>query len=195
MNIITRSLKAMPLLVVALLAVMLSSCNSGKSYADLLNQENRAANLYLSNHKVVNDIPADSVFEYGPEAPFYRMDEDGFVYMQVIDPGNLEEKAYDDQTVYFRFMRYNLTYNLNFGQMPTGEGNDIDMQYQATCFKFNNLMWSNSQMYGSGIQTPLKYLGVECVVNLIIKSEYGFSTDVSSGNCFLYSVRYLKSKI
>ncbi|MDE7408063.1 MAG: DUF4827 domain-containing protein, partial [Muribaculaceae bacterium] len=119
----------------------------------------------------------------------------GFVYMQVINPGNLNEKAYDDQTVYFRFMRYSLTYNLKFGKMPTGEGNDIDMQYQATCFKFNNLTWSNSQMYGSGIQIPLKYLGVECEVNLVIKSEYGFSTDMASGNCYLYSVRYLKSKI
>lgn len=45
-------------------AMSLSSCDDGKSYADLLTEETHAVNYYLSNHKVVDEIPADSVFQY-----------------------------------------------------------------------------------------------------------------------------------
>ena len=36
------------------------------------------------------------------------MDEDGSVYMQVINRGDMDNRAKADDLVYFRFMRYNL---------------------------------------------------------------------------------------
>ena len=70
--------------ILSLLAlVLLTACNEDQSYADRLNDERNAVNAYLANHRVVMSIPEDSVFEVGPDAPFYRVDADGNVYMQV----------------------------------------------------------------------------------------------------------------
>ena len=50
--------------------MMLSACNDDQSYADRLNEERSAVNAYLANHRVVMEVPADSVFEVGENAPF-----------------------------------------------------------------------------------------------------------------------------
>lgn len=63
------------------MAVAASSCDEGKSYAELLNEQDMYVNNYLADHTVMLDVPADTVFEYGPDAPFYRLDEDGNMYM------------------------------------------------------------------------------------------------------------------
>ena len=55
-------------------AFLMSSCNKNESYADLLNKERHAANAYLANCRVVNEIPKDTVFEVGNDAPYYRLD-------------------------------------------------------------------------------------------------------------------------
>lgn len=95
-------------MITALIAA-LSSCSSGTSYAELLNEENKSVNRFLVNQKVIPYVPADSVFEIGPEAPYYQLDNEGNVYMQVLSLGN-SEKVVDDQIVYFRFKRWDLTY-------------------------------------------------------------------------------------
>ena len=61
---------------------LLASCDDDQSYADRLNEERNAVNAYLANHRVVMSVPEDSVFEVGENAPFYRVDVDGNVYMQ-----------------------------------------------------------------------------------------------------------------
>lgn len=182
----------MPMVALAMLS---TACSDGKSYADLLSDENKAVNFYLAGQRVINEIPADSVFEEGPDAPFYRMDEDGQVYMQVIKSGNKADKAYDDQMIYFRFMRYNLLYNYTYNEWPEGEGNAESMEYMSTYFRYGNYSLSTSAQYGSGIQVPLAYLGVECEVNMVIKSQYGFTSDLSNVIPFLFNVRYFKSRI
>lgn len=45
--------------------VSFTGCDSGKSYADLLTEETHAVNYYLANHRVVNEIPADTVLNMG----------------------------------------------------------------------------------------------------------------------------------
>lgn len=49
--------------MMALLAMV--SCSDSKSYAELLTEENHTVNNFLSQHRVVDHIPADSVFEVG----------------------------------------------------------------------------------------------------------------------------------
>ena len=88
-NIIYRSL------FVGLIALMtLSACNNDQSYADRLNDERNSVNAYLANHRVCMTVPEDTVFEVGENAPFYRLDPDGNIYMQVIKAGNrITDKA------------------------------------------------------------------------------------------------------
>ncbi|MBO5748726.1 MAG: DUF4827 family protein, partial [Muribaculaceae bacterium] len=71
----------------------LSSCSETVSYSELLDDEKESTNWFLSNQKIINTVPADSIFEYGEDAPYYRMDDEGFVYMQVINPGTKDNKA------------------------------------------------------------------------------------------------------
>lgn len=180
------------LLVMAALAIVMSSCNDTKSYAERLVDENKAMNLYLSNCKVENNIPADSIFLEGPEAPFYRLDDEGNVYMQVLRSGDRDgNRATDDQLIYFRFTRYNLLYYYNYGELYA-EGNATDMNNSPTSFRFNNTNLSSSTQYGTGIQEPLKFLGIDCEVRLIVKSQYGFTSETSQVSPYLYEIRYFK---
>ncbi len=177
-------------ILLAAVAVTASSCSNSKSYANRLVDENKAINLYLSDFKVENSIPADTIFETGADAPFYRLDDEGNLYMQVIRPGDRKNnRVSDDQLIYFRFTRYNLTYLYKYDEM-VGEGNAIDINYSPTSFRFNNTTLSSTIQYGTGIQEPLKYLGIDCEVNLIVKSQYGFTSEIANVSPYLYNLRY-----
>lgn len=175
-------------------APMAVSCDDNKSYADLLADEDKSVNNFLADQRVINSIPEDSIFEVGEDAPYYRMDEDGFVYMQVLKTGDLTNKAKDNELVYFRFMRYNLAY-YDKGVLPNGEGNADDMEYSPTSFRLGNYTLPSSSQFGTGIQIPLYYLGIDCEVNIVIKSQYGFSDEISNVVPYLYNIRYFKSQL
>ena len=85
-----------------------TACSDDQSYASLLNKENQSVNNFLADHRVEQSIPADTVFETGPEAPYYRLDEDGMLYMQVLDAGTKDNRVRDDEQIYFRYTRYAL---------------------------------------------------------------------------------------
>lgn len=172
-------------------AMSLTSCDDGKSYADLLTEETHAVNYFLSNHKVVDEIPADSVFEYGPDAPYYRIDEDSNLYMQVINPGTADNRVENDELIYFRYTRYNLKYYFESDEL-IGTGNSNNLNISATSFRFGNTMLSSASNYGMGIQEPLKFLGVDCEVNLVVKSQLGPTDDIAAVVPYLYNLRYFR---
>lgn len=179
----------------AAIAVLLGACNNSKSYAEYLTDERKAVNEFLATQRVVKDIPADSVFEVGENAPFYRLTEYGDVYMQVLNAGDKKNKAADDQVVYFRFMRMNLIKWTQTGSATAVEGNSVDVDTPAY-FHFNNFTLQSSIGWGQGLQMPLKFLGMDCEVNLIIKSQYGPASEISNVQPYLYmNVRYFKSQI
>lgn len=169
------------------MAVAASSCDDGKSYAELLNEQDMYVNNYLADHIVMLDVPADTVFEYGPDAPFYRLDEDGNMYMQVLEPGTKGNKVRDDEQIYFRYTRYALI-NYKDGKLPTGAGNNITLS--PAWFRFNNYQLQSSAEWGVGIQTPLQYLPVDCKVNIVIKSEYGITSESSNVQPYLWTLTY-----
>lgn len=187
------------LICVVLTSVMLASCSKTESYSDLLKKEQKVSNWYLAQHKVCNEIPADSVFLMGPDAPFYRMDDDGYVYMQVIKAPNLKDRkipAYGDQ-VYFTFTRYNIETMYNDNTLDvTGVGNQGDFVSSVgnTYFIFNNYSVSSSSQFGSGIQLPVSYLGYDSEVNILLKSYYGFSDESTTCIPFLVNTRYFKAE-
>lgn len=204
-----KTMKLKYILPMLLGCAALSACSDRESYAELLNDENQAVNAYLSEYPVIASVPADSVFTSVQDiqalypgmtreealklTPFYRMDDDGYVYMQVVNPGG-DKKVVDDQLIYFRFTRWNLAYAYKYDVWEPS-GNSTDLGSNTTSFRFGNTTLSSTTQWGEGIQTPLKYLGVDCEVNMVIKSYLGPLEEVSSVYPFLYSVRYFPSKI
>ncbi len=178
------------ILAMAVMTVF-TSCKDTKSYAELLNDETQKVNNFLADQRVDNTIPTDTnfVFETGPNAPYYRLDEDGNIYMQVLNPGTKGLYAKPEQIVYFRFTRYNL--NLyNNGVLPSGDGNEGDLTSGNAWFRFGNYTLESSYRWGSGLQMPLQFLPIDCEVNIVIKSQYGFYSETVLVIPFLYSVRY-----
>lgn len=179
------------LMSATVLAAATTSCDDTKSYAELLTEETHNVNAFLANHRVVNSVPEDSVFETGKNAPYYRMDNTGNVYMQVLVKGDGERPKDEDQ-IYFRYMRYDLSNYAKADTLPAGSGNANDMDYEATWFRLNNVTLSASYKYGTGIQVPMNYLPLNSEVNIVIKSQYGFTGETSYVVPFLYHVRYFK---
>lgn len=175
-----------------MLVTSAASCSDSKTYAELLTDETHYVNAYLADQRVIDEIPADSVFEYGENAPYYRIDEDGGMYMQVINPGTPGNDVKSNELIYFRFTRYNMQSYID-GKFEQAEGND-DVLGGNLAFRYGNYELSSSYSYGSGIQKPLEFLPVDCQVNIIIKSQYGMPSEMSNVIPWLYSLRYYRPK-
>ena len=154
-------------------------------------EEDMYTNNYLADHYVELSIPEDTVFqtvaEVGSKAPFYRLDEDGMLYMQVINAGTKGNRVADDEQIYFRYMRFPLALYSN-GTLPSGEGNMITIS--PAWFRFNNFQLQTSYQWGQGVQMPLHYLPVDCEVNIVIKSQMGLSDETANVQPYLWHITY-----
>ncbi len=177
-----------------LTAHLLVSCSENQSYAEQIDTERQACNAFLANFEI-REVPADSVFEVGANAPYYRLDPDGYIYMQVLKTGDLSQKAKKSQTIYFRYTRYNLLTWYNQDHYWVGSGNADDMSSPATYFNYDDYSLPVSEQWGYGIQMPMNYLGVNCEVNLVIKSKVGWSKESTYVTPYFYHVRYFRSKV
>lgn len=184
--------------VILVMTATTSSCDDSRSYAELLTDETHYVNHFLSDNRVVGSVPADSVFETGEGAPFYQMDSEGNVYMQVIETGDMKFRPTTDDRVYFRFTRYNLA-RYETGVTLPGAGNSDDVAgangLGALYFLFGNQTLASSTQYGAGIQVPMNYLGEGAKVNLVVKSQYGWTNEVANVIPFLYSITYYSSPL
>lgn len=182
--------------VIGLLAlVLLTACNNDQSYADRLNEERNAVNAYLAGHRVVMSVPEDSTFEVGEDAPFYRLDPDGNIYMQVLNAGDKNDKAKTREPIYFRYSRYNLATWYADGTLTVTSGNENAMDAESCSFNYSDYTLPSSSQWGYGLQYPLLFLGVECEVNLVVKSQFVFTNEISYVTPFLFHVRYFHSQI
>lgn len=180
-----------------LLALLLAtaSCDDSKSYADLLNEENQLVNAFLAQHRVDETWPGPENCEIGPDAPYYRVDEEGNVYMQVLEKGNGTFPETGDR-VYFRYLRYDLNYYVVGSDDNIGMGNmDNIGNTQPTYFLYDDFTIEQSSQYGTGLQVPVGLLGYDCKVNVVIKSQAGPSSDMSYVVPYLYTIKYLKPVI
>lgn len=193
-----KLLQSLTLGAAALLALGATGCNDSKTYAELLDEEASYINSYLANQKVSYEQPVDSNFKYqvGPDAPYYRLDEDGNLYMQVLNPGTKGNMAKYDDLLYFRFTRYDLrSYSPSTGKFAQQYGNENDMGITITSFRFQNFQLKDSSKWGIGIQYPLLLLPVDAEVNLIVKSSWGFTDEEASVIPYVYHLRYYRPKI
>lgn len=185
--------------VVAVLTSVLAStsCSNTKSYAELLRDERYATNAFLAEQRVVNSIPEDTVFEVGPNAPYYRIDDDenATVYMQVLKLGNRFDEPANDEAIYFRYMRFSIIDWVEYDGDVAISGNAEDMGAAATYFLYNNYTLETSAQWGVGLQLPIKLVGVDSEVNLVIKSQAGLLDELAYVQPFHYNVRYFRSAI
>ena len=184
--------------LIALMALT-GACSKSQSYSELLREEEKSVNNYLATQKVINEVPADSIsFEVGPDAPFYKLDEDGYLYMQVINKGELDSKGYpvnkveEGDVVYFRFKRLNLKeVYLGYDAVWDGTMNNLSGAGSTSYnFIYRNTYIESTTQWGQGIQWPLKFLGYGSEVNLVLQSYYGFTTDQTSCNPYLINIKY-----
>jgi len=191
-----KNLSSKIMLLGLLALTLLTACNNDESYADRLNEERNAVNAYLANHRVVMSVPEDSVFEVGADAPFYRLDVDGNIYMQVLNAGDrANDRAKTGEPIYFRYARYNLSTWYADGTWNVYSGNENQMDATSCTFNYSDYTLPSSSQWGYGLQYPLLFLGVECEVNLIVKSQYGLTSEISYVMPFFYHVRYFHSQI
>lgn len=159
---------------------------------DLKKTEQRAMKKYLSKFDVVDVLPAINDIQVGSVAPFYKLNPEGTVYMQVVKMGT-EPAATIGETIYFRFLRYNLLSYLENGVLPNGQGNLNSVTQDVTSFVLGSDKPSSTQ-WGTAIQMPMLLgLLVDSEVNLVVASEAGFTSEISNVIPFLYNIRYLKA--
>lgn len=180
----------------AVLMPVLAGCEEGKSYSDMLDDERDAVNWYLAQQQVVAEVPEDSVFISGKDAPFYRLKADGSVYMRVINPGEEDNRASLGLTVYFRYTSYDLLTMYDTKNMDLeGSGNSATITNGSASFVFGNTVLSTTTSWGTGIQEPMKYLGYNCEVDLIVKSTEGPAEYIATCNPILYKgLKYFKAE-
>lgn len=175
----------------------LGSCSKSQSYSELLREEERAVNNFLAGQKVINSVPEDSTnFIIGTDAPFYRLDEDGYIYMQVINKGDMAQKVEAGDVVYFRFNRLNLKSEY-LGYDPSWEGTQNQFSGSTNTsynFVYKNQYLASTQSFGQGIQWPLKFLGYNSEVNLVLRSYYGFYDDQTSCIPYLINLKYYRAE-
>lgn len=162
------------------------------SLEDLKKTELRAMKKYLSKFDVVDVLPAITDIQVGSVAPFYKLNPEGTVYMQVVKMG-AESAATNGETIYFRFLRYNLLSYLEIGVLPNGQGNLNSITQDVTSFVLGSDKPSTTQ-WGKAIQMPMLLgLPVDSEVNLVVASDAGFTSEISNVIPFLYNIRYLKA--
>ncbi|MDE6537702.1 MAG: DUF4827 domain-containing protein [Muribaculaceae bacterium] len=179
--------------LIAVIAAVVTGCSHTKSYSELLNEEEKAVNWFLADHKVVPYIPKDSVFEVGPDAPYYKMDEDGYVYMQIVNQGDMSNRPQKGDIVYFRY-RYRNIKELYQGIDASWVGNADNLQRPTSSLIFGNTVLSSTTSWGEGIQVPLKYVGYNSDVNLVISSPQGQLDGQTLCLPFQYNVKYFKAE-
>lgn len=164
------------------------------TYEQLLQRERDAINRYLSGVRVEERLPADGDFIEGADAPFYKMNNEGSVYMQVVDAGSGIKAVAGDQ-IYFRFMRYNLMSVDENGNLPAGEGNWNEITPSSFSYVYGSDKPSTLQ-WGDAILMPQSVgLSTDCEVNLVVATEAGLLSERQILIPFLYHIRYYRAII
>lgn len=177
------------------ITALITGCSKTQSYSELLRQEEKAVNWYLAGYNVALELPEDpkdliTYAEMGEEAPFYKLDPEGYVYMQVVRAAT-DDMVDEGDLVYFRFLKESILDMYN-GVESAPIGNSEYLPNGTTSFVYKNTYLSSTTTWGTGIQMPLKYIGYNSEVNLVLKSYYGFTEEQTYCIPYIMNIRYFK---
>ena len=171
-----------------LLGLINMACDNTKTMQEYIREEKKAIERYIStqNIEVLDEYPADSVFK---ENQYYKTSEG--LYMHVVDPGNTDRKVqiYNSVLLRFDYMHYIKSY-------VSGSTDSFVLSYVFFPIEFRYGISYSIDPTGlscSGFSIPLTYVGEGAVVDLIIPSELGNSTDHGSfAPVFYKNLKYTK---
>ena len=161
-------------LVIAVFCI-LSSCNPEKSTQELLQEEKKAIERFIDRNDLVilKEYPKNGVFK---EKEYYRTSEG--LFFHVVDSGNgVRVEQLDEVTVRFKYL----------DDIKTAARGDTTAIIRPSLYYPFWFRYGMSQTYSisgspvcSGWVIPLLYVGKGAVVDLIIPSSLGSSSDYNS---------------
>ena len=173
------------------LALVSTSCNKRRTYAEILKDETRAIEKFILENKLVvlDEFPTSLVFKTNE---FYRDPATG-VYFNIIEPGDTASKVKEGEEVYVRFigLRYFTSSN------DTTEYSNLDpirspfpesLTYRGPVTVMNRSLYSGTT---PGWAVPLTYVGHAGRVKMIIPFNMGSQSDQQSYSTTYYdNVQY-----
>ena len=155
------------------LLILVSSCQDRKTYADYLNDESRAIDLFISKHNlnILETFPEDGQFG---EKDFYKDPATG-VYFHIIEVGDTTQNLQWKEEVYIRFsgLEYFMT------EDTTKYSNFTSVLPEEIVF-IGPVNSNNKSSYSNpGWVVPLSYVGHNGKVKMIIPFDMGSSYDRS----------------
>lgn len=168
--------------LLAMLAAVISSCDSNLTYANQLDAEKTAIKEFIAtkNYQVVDTIP--SVVPW-PDSVFY-LTKSG-LYVHVLDTGTVVNKAIKTNTVInVRFIETDMNGETGYTNMY-GTGNPVELLY-------NNV--SSSVKYGDCLawHEGLDFVGDGGRIQMIVPASLGWSmyTSTTSLTAKFYELSY-----
>jgi len=163
------------------------SCNQSKSIQELLQEEQKAIDRFITmkGFVILKNYPSDGVFK---ENEYYKT-SDG-LFFHVVDSGNVKRvQPLNDVSVRFDYMQYLKTY-------VSGDTTKL-FPYPYTPYSFvygiSATYSSSSSPVCQGWVIPLSYVGENAVIDMIVPSSIGQYADYNSIDPVFYkNLRYTK---
>jgi hypothetical protein len=167
-----------------ILAIIGVACDNQKSLQEYLREEKRDIERYIEREGIVvlKSYPEDGIFK---EKEFFRTSEG--LYLHVTNPGSdVRAKPYEDVVL----VRFEYFYYIK--DFVSGNNvEDIKIPYfllypMEFTYKLRNYGKNSGDLSCNGWEIPLSYVGEKAVIDLIIPSSLGTSSDNSNFNVVYY---------
>ena len=179
-------------IILSLIAIVIlsSSCNKRKTYADLLKEENKAIDKFISKNKlvVIDNFPRNGVFK---DNEFFRDPATG-VYYNIMEVGDTinTKKAKDGSEVHVRFK--GLKYFSKNDTLEYNNNDPIRSPFPETfVYRGPVTMLNRSRNYPgttAGWAVPLEHVGRNGKVRMIIPFNMGAPSDQQAYTPTYYDV-------
>ncbi len=175
--------------------VIFASCDNSDSYADRLDRERKNIKKFISEHniKVLDTYPTSGVFAANE---YFREPTTG-VYINVIDSGN-GKRASDTRHDYVN-VRFTDAMSLPANESDTISLSDIGVDPMVFMYGVQSSYVSSSSgtaeyyYLSKGMAIPLKYVGEDAVVSLIVPFNSGSTVQQSASYpIFFTKLHYTK---
>lgn len=154
--------KGFYLLLTMCAALLVASCSSTPTYADMLKAEKKAIQRLIDDEgiEVLDDYPENGVFKPNQ---FYKLESD--VYINVIDSGNGQRAKLGETYVLSRFLANSLVQDTTTMDLLSDPNSlPVEFVYGRNVAKTSVY----ADIVGEGLASPLAYVGDSSYVKLIV---------------------------